>query len=74
MPWASTAPEISGLPGGKNQEIVTFLMAGKLNGKEANPPMPGYRFSAVHARAVLAYLRSLATAAANEGKSAPTAK
>lgn len=74
MPWASTAPEIAGLPGWKDQEIVTFLMTGKLNGKQANPPMPQYRFSAVDARAVVAYLRSLGAAGANAEKSTPTAK
>ena len=59
MPWASTAPEIAGLPGWNDEEIVTFLMTGKLNGKEPSPPMPRYRFSAVDARSVVAYLRSL---------------
>jgi len=59
MPWAATAPQISGLPGWTDSQIVTFLMTGKLDGKEANPPMPGYRFSASDARAVVAFLRSL---------------
>ena len=69
MPWANTAPEIAGLAGWKDQEIVNFLMTGKLNGKEPNPPMPRYRFSALDARAVVAYLRSLGAAGANAEKS-----
>jgi mono/diheme cytochrome c family protein len=74
MPWANTAPEIAGLAGWKDQEIVTFLMTGKLNGKEPNPPMPRYRFSPVDARAVVAYLRSLGAAGANSEKSTATGK
>jgi mono/diheme cytochrome c family protein len=74
MPWANTAPEIAGLAGWKDQEIVTFLMTGKLNGKEPNPPMPRYRFSPVDARAVVAYLRSLGAAGANAEKSTATGK
>ncbi|HXU15840.1 MAG TPA: c-type cytochrome [Terriglobales bacterium] len=69
MPWASTAPEIARLAGWKDQEVVTFLMTGKLNGKEPNPPMPRCRFSAADARAVVAYLRSLGAAGANAEKS-----
>jgi mono/diheme cytochrome c family protein len=74
MPWASTAPEIAGLPGWKDEEVVSFLMTGKLNGKQPSPPMPGYRFSALDARSVVAYLRSLGAAAAAGKKDALKAK
>ena len=74
MPWANTAPEIAGLPGWKDEQIVTFLMTGKLDGKEANPPMPGYRLSASDARAVVAYLRSIGSAGAKSQKGTQTGK
>ena len=74
MPWASTAPEIAGLPGWKDEQIVTFLTTGKLDGKEPNPPMPGYRLSASDARAVVAYLRSLGSSGAKSQKSTATEK
>lgn len=74
MPWATTAPEIAGLPGWKDEEVVTFLMTGKLNGKEPNPPMPGYRFTAVDARSVVTYLRSLGAGDANVRKDTSAAK
>lgn len=74
MPWAPTAPEIAGLPGWKDAQIVTFLTTGKLDGREPNPPMPGYRFSGPDARAVVAYLRSLGAAGAKSQKSTATAK
>ena len=74
MPWATTAPEIAGLPGWKDEQVVTFLMTGKLDGKAPNPPMPGYRLSASDARAVVAYLRSLGSAAAKEAAPPATSK
>jgi mono/diheme cytochrome c family protein len=73
MPWANTAPEIAGLPGWNDEEVVTFLITGKLNGKEPSPPMPRYRFSKPDARSIVAYLRSLGAAGATE-KSASNAK
>ena len=74
MPWATTAPEIAGLPGWKDAQIVTFLTTGKLDGRAPNPPMPEYRLSAADARAVVAYLRTLGGAGAKSQKSAATAK
>lgn len=59
MPWASVAPAIAGLPGFKEDEVVTFLMTGKLEGASPRPPMPEYHLSSADARAVVAYLRSL---------------
>lgn len=74
MPWATTAPEIAGLPGWKDEQIVTFLMTGKLDGKAPNPPMPGYRLTASDARAVVAYLRSMGNAEAKASKTTGTSK
>lgn len=74
MPWATTAPEIAGLPGWKDAQIVTFLTTGKLDGRAPNPPMPEYRLSASDARAVVAYLRTLGVAGAKSQKSVSTAK
>lgn len=59
MPWASVAPAIAGLPGFKEDELVKFLMTGKLQGASPRPPMPEYHLSSADARAVVAYLRSL---------------
>src|SRR5512140_3042266 len=50
MPWAATAPQIAGLTGWKEEQVVTFLMTGQLDGRAPNPPMPEYRFSAADAR------------------------
>jgi mono/diheme cytochrome c family protein len=74
MPWATTAPDIAGLPGWKDAQIVTFLTTGKLDGKAPNPPMPEYQLSAADARAVVAYLRTLGGAGATSQKSGATAK
>ncbi len=74
MPWAATAPGIAGLPGWKDAQIVTFLTTGKLDGTAPNPPMPEYRLSAVDARAMVAYLRSLGGAGAKSQKSTATGK
>lgn len=74
MPWATTAPEIAGLHGWKDAQIVTFLTTGKLDGREPTPPMPEYRLSAADARAVVAYLRTLGDAGAKTAKSAARAK
>ncbi len=68
MPWATTAPEIAGLPGWTDAQMITFLMTGKLDGRAPNPPMPGYRFSAPDARAVVAYLRTFGGAGAKPQK------
>ena len=74
MPWATTAPDIAGLPSWKDAQIVTFLTTGKLDGRAPNPPMPEYRLSAADARAVVAYLRTLGGAGAKSQKSTATAK
>jgi mono/diheme cytochrome c family protein len=59
MPWAAIAPAIAGSSGFKANELVTFLMTGKLEGASPRPPMPEYHLSSADAYAVVAYLRSL---------------
>jgi hypothetical protein len=60
MPWADKSPDIAGLPGWTDEQAITFFMTGKLNGAAPRPPMPAFRFNKEDARAVTAYLRSLA--------------
>jgi mono/diheme cytochrome c family protein len=61
--WADKAPNIAGLPGWEDEDAVKFLMTGMAyNDLPGRPPMPQYRFDEEDARAVVAYLRSLAPA------------
>lgn len=64
MPWSPVAPPIAGLPSMTREEAVTFLMQGtRPDGSRPRPPMPEYRLNAEDARAVVAYLKSLAAPA-----------
>ena len=59
--WGAVAPAIAGLPSMTDEQAATFLSTGlKPTGTAARPPMPAYRFNADDARAIAAYLRSLA--------------
>lgn len=59
--WASDAPQIAGLPRWEDDEIVILLTTGKLEtGVAMRPPMPQFHMTKQDARAVVAYLRSLA--------------
>jgi mono/diheme cytochrome c family protein len=61
--WADKAPPIAGLPGWENDAAIKFLMTGiGYNGLPPRPPMPEFRLNQRDADAVVAYLRSLATA------------
>jgi len=61
MPWAPVAPPIAGLPSMNDAEALEFLVNGtRPDGSRPRPPMPSYRFNETDARAVIAYLRSLA--------------
>ncbi len=61
--WASAAPAIAGLPSLEDDEALALLTTGALpGGTTLRPPMPHYRFNQDDARAVVAYLRSLAPA------------
>jgi mono/diheme cytochrome c family protein len=60
--WAKQAPDIAGLTVWNEEDIVKLLETGALpNGQRPNPPMPSYRMRSRDARAVVAYLKSLAT-------------
>lgn len=61
MPWAAAAPPIAGLPTLAPEDAVRFLRHGtKPDGSRARPPMPAFELDEADARAVVAYLRSLA--------------
>jgi mono/diheme cytochrome c family protein len=63
MPWAPIAPQIAGGPAGYTDgQFVNFLKTGaRPDGSRPLPPMPGYRLNDEDARAVVAYIRSLAS-------------
>ena len=59
--WANEAPQIAGLPRWEDDEIVILLTTGKLEtGVAMRQPMPQFHMTEQDARAVVAYLRSLA--------------
>ncbi len=61
MPWAAAAPPIAGLPTMAPEDAVRFLRHGaRPDGSRARPPMPAFELDEADARAVAAYLRSLA--------------
>ena len=61
--WAERSANIAGLKGWSDAEGIKFFTTGiDPNGKRARPPMPEYRYNEQDARAVIAYLRSLAPA------------
>lgn len=61
MPWAPAAPQLAGLPTMSEAQAITFMQTGKRpDGSSPLPPMPEYRFNAADAKAVVAYLKSLA--------------
>jgi mono/diheme cytochrome c family protein len=61
-PWAVRAPGIAGLPTGwTTAQVVHLLRTGERpDGSHPLPPMPPYRMDGRDARAVAAYLASLA--------------
>jgi mono/diheme cytochrome c family protein len=61
--WADRSANIAGMKGWTDAEAIKFFTTGiDPNGKQARPPMPAFRYNQQDARAVLAYLRSLAPA------------
>jgi mono/diheme cytochrome c family protein len=61
MPWSPVAPPIAGLPSMSEEQAVVFFTRGtRPDGSLPRPPMPGFRFNDGDARAVTAYLKSLA--------------
>jgi len=58
--WAVTAPQIAGLPGFTEEDLVTLLTTGsRPNGETPKRPMPPFRMSREDAQAIAAYLKSL---------------
>ena len=61
--WADKSVDISGLRGWDRDAAIKFMMTGAVpNSVPARPPMPQYRFNLEDATAIVAYLKSLATA------------
>ncbi len=57
--WAFRAPNISGLPGFTDDQIVSLLTTGAIEGRQPpKPPMPPFRMNADDAKAIAAYLRN----------------
>ncbi len=58
--WAVRAPHIAGLPGFRDEDVVSLLTNGsRLDGRVPQPPMPQFHLTSQDAEAVIAYLRSL---------------
>ena len=58
--WAARAPNIAGLPGFTDEQIVALLTRGQGTGRQPPMrPMPPFRMNEQDARAIIAYLRSL---------------
>ena len=59
--WADEAPLIAGMPNYTTAQAVNFFMTGERpTGAPVRPPMPEYRFNQADAKALVAYLKSLA--------------
>ncbi len=58
-PWATRAPNISGLPGYSDEAAIRLLTEGKTRrGSRPQAPMPPFRLTLEDAEAVVAYLRT----------------
>jgi len=63
-PWlakkfAAQAPNLAGLPGFTDEQVVTLLTTGRATGRRApSPPMPPFRMEKADAEAIVAFLRS----------------
>lgn len=57
--WADRAPNISGLPGFTDDQVIALLTTGRATDRlPPRRPMPPFRMTPEDARAVVAYLRS----------------
>jgi hypothetical protein len=57
--WALRAPNIAGLPGFTDDQVVALLTEGQMPGRQPPMrPMPPFRMARPDAEAVVAYLRS----------------
>jgi mono/diheme cytochrome c family protein len=60
-PWASNAPALKPLAGGRTEEMIEFLQTGEWPDNmrdKPRPPMPPFRLSEEDARAVVMYLKT----------------
>lgn len=59
QPWALRTPNIAGLIGFTDDQVLGLLMTGKMEGREPpKPPMPPFRMNRQDAEAIVAYLRT----------------
>jgi mono/diheme cytochrome c family protein len=59
QPWALRTPNIAGLLGFTDEQILGLLMNGRMDGREPpKPPMPPFRMNRQDAEAIVAYLRT----------------
>jgi len=58
--WPHQAPNISGLPGFTDEQVIGLLTEGSMGGGRPAPraPMPPFRMARADAEAIVAYLRS----------------
>lgn len=57
--FASQAPNIAGLPGFTDDQIIALLTEGRATDRDPpRPPMPPFRMSRQDAQAIVAYLRT----------------
>ena len=57
--WALRAPALAGLPGFTDDQVISLLTTGHMDGRPSlMKPMPPFRMSQEDARALVAYLRT----------------
>ncbi len=57
--WALRAPALAGLPGFTDDQVISLLTTGHMDGRPAPmKPMPPFRMSREDAQAIVGYLRS----------------
>jgi mono/diheme cytochrome c family protein len=58
--WPHQAPNLAGLPGFTDEQVIGLLTTGSMGGgrQMPRPPMPPFRMSRADAEAIVAYLRS----------------
>jgi len=58
--WPHQAPNIAGLPGFTDEQVIGLLTDGSMGGgrQAPRPPMPPFRMAKADAEAIVAYLRS----------------
>jgi mono/diheme cytochrome c family protein len=58
--WAAQAPNLAGLPGFTDEQVISLLTTGNMGDGRPSPrrPMPPFRMSKADAEAIVAFLRS----------------